>query len=162
MVRDPTRIPNYSATTYTGDQCETPAGFLITKSPQEALSADCVGCGLVVCMPFGSSYPSFPFSIELSELCVKFHLGTLHFLLLVASWSLSFPFADDSAMLKSQNTLQTGQTLVWRFLWLGWCPNSSTWGLPSYRRWQVQALCPPSLRVFAGITCVDSMIYPLH
>jgi hypothetical protein len=54
--------------------------------------------------------------------------------------------------LQSQNMLQAGQTVGQRFY--GWVdiPVPPLEALPDYRRWPVEAPCPPSLGVFARVT----------
>jgi hypothetical protein len=104
-----------------------------------------------LCSPGVSLTPQVPLILLLpppqdslnSTYCLA--LGeTLHLLPSISGWSLSGHFADNSARFQSQNTLQTGQTVGWRFYaWVGF-PIPSVEFLPGYRRWPVQAPWPPS------------------
>lgn len=80
-----------------------------------------------LCSPGVSLTPQVPLILLLpppqdslnSTYCLA--LGeTLHLLPSISGWSLSGHFADNSARFQSQNTLQTGQTVVWRLCdWAG-------------------------------------------
>lgn len=56
-----------------------------------------------------------PSSARLPNSCLIFSCGILYLPLLVAGWSLSDLFDDNSARPQFQNTLQVGPTASWRF-----------------------------------------------
>jgi hypothetical protein len=108
---------------------------------------------LVVCLwPTCSSDPSFYSSARFPELHLKFGCKTLHLLPSVARWSLSGLSEDHHARLWSQHSLQSGQSAGQMFCdWVG-VQIPLLAALPGYRRWLVQASCPPLAGVFSRVT----------
>jgi hypothetical protein len=101
-----------------------------------------------------------------------FGCGTLNLFPSVAGWSLSGLSDDDSAKFWFQHIMQAWQTVGQWFHILDSVPIPPLEAWPGYRRWQVQALCTtttttpapcsPILEVFARVTLIDSMEFPLY
>lgn len=133
-------------------------------SPLESQSADSVDRVLMVSLTHLAP-PVLPSSSSFKGL-LKLHLifgcDVLHLLPSVTEWNLSGLSDDDSTRLPSQNTLQAGKIVGWRFYdWVG-VPIPPLKVLPVYRGCSVQVPCPLLLGVLVYITPIGSMEFPLH
>lgn len=127
----------------------------LSESTWIQVSWFCGSCSWGVLDISGSLSPFFPVLCRPPQAQLGEGVG-------IGPFSCWMKFLINSARLWSQNSLQAGQEVCWRFCVWGGVP--TPWGLAWYR---VQKMAgsgslSPFLGIFARVTLVDSIVFPLH